>query len=67
MSKDSWGTLGKPPAWVLEGNPSLIARYKKYLAEEKAILKLTSKSKAVKLAELRVRFQREFPENKPGE
>lgn len=63
--KTSWGHLGRPPQWVLEGPKHVVDQYKKFVDEEQKIMRMPPKLRTVKLAELRVRFLRAFPAEKP--
>lgn len=62
MYDKAWGILGKPPASVLNGTSDKMDLFKKYQAEAAKTQKLANaKQRAVKLAELRAKFQRDFP------
>lgn len=67
MTKSPWGDLGKPPQWVLEGSPHLVDQYRKMVEEEARIKRMPSKMRTVRMAELRARFNRDFPKEKPSE
>ena len=57
----SWGYLGKPPEWVINSIDPLITKRYKWYAEQAAKLTKMGKRGAVQLAELKVNFTREFP------
>ena len=65
MSRDPWGELGNPPQWVLEGPPQLVEKYRSFVAEALLIKRAPARARVVRMAELRARFQREFPREKP--
>ena len=62
MFDKSWGILGKPPKSVIYGTNKNIKLFKSYQAEAAKIQKIASaKVRAVKTAELRAKFLRDFP------
>lgn len=58
----SWGLLGRPPQWVLDGDAQTMMAYRKILKEADKVKKMSGRQKAIALAELKARFRQRFPE-----
>lgn len=62
MYDKAWGPLGKPPKSVLDGTNPKMAMFKGYQQDVAKIMKMANgKARAVKLAEVRAKFLRDFP------
>lgn len=58
----SWGHLGKPPKSVLDGTSTKMALFKFHQAECMKASKLANpKQRAIKLAEIKAKYTRDFP------
>jgi len=62
MYDKSWGFLGKPPASVMNGTNPKMELFRQYQAEaNKAQKIINSRLRAVRLAEVKAKFMRDFP------
>ncbi len=64
MSKESksWGPLGRPPESVMNGTNKKMDLYKYYVEQmSKAAATRSPKARALKMAEIRALYNRDFP------
>lgn len=59
---NSWGPLGTPPQEILDGTSNKMKLFKFYHDEMAKALKIaSSKKRAVRVAEIKAQYNRDFP------